>query len=317
MASTSLSPSKEKMPGILILFCLSTILGFLSDFSSVLTMDNQFQSFYACCLIFPIIRLLGIYRHSNKILFAGFYSAILFRIIEYTYAGFIYGFDKLFSVFGTDIAGYFISVAIWWSYFYFSKKAAAYFHVSRATSLSTPSIRITCPAPITENIVTTSSDVSQDSSNESLLPASSPFKSSVHFNHYTKIAIVIFALASVAFGALFIHQYLLYANSLAQIQSLSSENQSLTSENKKLRESITVLQNENASLQSSQNDSFVTSMQFYYLKNQIRFILDDGTRAYHTYDCPIYQNYSGAFWIHNPEYCESLGYYPCPVCSNQ
>ena len=78
-----------------------------------------------------------------------------------------------------------------------------------------------------------------------------------------------------------------------------------------MQDDITALESENDSLQAAQSDLYVNSMQFYSLTNQIRFILDDGTKVYHTYDCPIYQNYSGSFWIHNPEYCEYLDYSPC------
>ena len=51
MANESLN-NNEKLPGILILFCISTVLGFLYNLASVLTMNNQFQWFYACYLIF-------------------------------------------------------------------------------------------------------------------------------------------------------------------------------------------------------------------------------------------------------------------------
>lgn len=318
MANESLN-NNEKLPGILILFCISTVLGFLYNLDSVLTMNNQFQWFYACYLIFPIIELFGIYKHSNKILLCGFYGTVLFRMIEYSYAGYAYGFDNLFSTFGTNIAGYLTSIAIWWSYFYFSKKSAVYFRVDRTTSLkgffprpvsSTPSSTL-----ISKSAISTAPTDSKNLSDALTSSASLPASASVRPNHHFKIVIFILLLTSAVFIALNLYQYSLYQSSLSKIQSLSTENQSLSDENKKLQEDITALESENDSLQAAQSDLYVNSMQFYYLTNQIRFILDDGTKVYHTYDCPIYQNYSGSFWIHNPEYCEYLGYSPCSVCS--
>ena len=161
-------------------------------------MNNQFQWFYACYLIFPIIELFGIYKHSNKILLCGFYGTVLFRMIEYSYAGYAYGFDNLFSTFGTNIAGYLTSIAIWWSYFFFSKKSAVYFRVDRTTSLkgffprpvsSTPSSTL-----ISKSAISTAPTDSKNLSDALTSSASLPASASVRPNHHFKIVILFFYL---------------------------------------------------------------------------------------------------------------------------
>lgn len=50
----------------------------------------------------------------------------------------------------------------------------------------------------------------------------------------------------------------------------------------------------------------------FFLNNAIGFIAD-GNGYYHNFNCEIYQN-ADVFWAHNIEYCEFLGYEPCPEC---
>ena len=320
---SSSTPREEKIPGILLLFCISTGLGFLYNLSSVLVTSNQFQLFYACYLIFPIVELVGVYKRFDKVLFSGFLGAIALHTIEYAYAGYAYGFDKLFSLFGTNIAGYFISVAIWWSYFCFSKKFASYFNIHKTTSSKcasaqpasspSPSVSISDgPTPLLSAVSPCSSDKPAPLSNT---VADAPSRSNHPKRSIHAIAIILTVIFLAVTAAGF-YQFILYQDSLSQIQSLLAENQSLTTENRRLQREVLDLQCENYSLQSAKNDYFVDAMLFSYLKNQIRFVLDDGTKLYHTYDCPIYQDYSGVRWIHNPEYCDYLGYSPCPLCSN-
>lgn len=49
-----------------------------------------------------------------------------------------------------------------------------------------------------------------------------------------------------------------------------------------------------------------------FYRNYAVIVFDDGTRKYHTYDCPDFGDQS--FWIYNIEAAESKGYYACPKC---
>lgn len=326
MESSVVQNAKPKMPIILILFCISTTLGFLYNLSTVLALNSSYQIFYAVYLIFPVFELIGVLKRSNRFLFIGFYCMLLFRIIEYSYAGFMYGFDRLFSTFGTNIVGYCLSFIIWWCYFYFSKKTAAYFSVSRTTSLrksfkpisqstfSESCAALDVPLDNSKNSTSISSLATQDSSNKVLSQPQTNIFSFLSPLHLT--IVIVLAFVFVFLIIICLREHSLYQESIVQAQALSEKNLSLAAENETLITEISKLQEENRELQSSQDDSFVISMQFNYLKSQIRFILDAGTSLYHTYDCPIYQNYAGSYWIHNPEYCKSLGYHPCPICSN-
>lgn len=44
------------------------------------------------------------------------------------------------------------------------------------------------------------------------------------------------------------------------------------------------------------------------------FVLDDGTRKYHKYDCDIFQKYAGDLWVYIDNGAENNGYYACPEC---
>lgn len=49
-----------------------------------------------------------------------------------------------------------------------------------------------------------------------------------------------------------------------------------------------------------------------FLYNSIGFIVD-GSSYYHEYNCPVFQA-ADEYWAHNIEYCQSLGFTPCPIC---
>lgn len=49
-----------------------------------------------------------------------------------------------------------------------------------------------------------------------------------------------------------------------------------------------------------------------FLYNSIGFIVD-GSSYYHEYNCPVFQS-ADEYWAHNIEYCQSLGFNPCPIC---
>lgn len=55
-----------------------------------------------------------------------------------------------------------------------------------------------------------------------------------------------------------------------------------------------------------------TSPAAYTLRTSIGFIVE-GSGYYHKYDCNLYQE-ADTYWAHNIEYCEYLGYPPCPRC---
>lgn len=76
----------------------------------------------------------------------------------------------------------------------------------------------------------------------------------------------------------------------------------LMSENNELKE-------KNARILKSVNEIFP---EYSFYVRTIGLIVD-GSKYYHSYYCETYKN-SDEFWAHNIEYCEYLGYSPCPVC---
>lgn len=86
------------------------------------------------------------------------------------------------------------------------------------------------------------------------------------------------------------------------VSNLQDVRSDLMSENNELKE-------KNTRLLKSANEIFP---EYFFYVSHIGLIVD-GSKYYHSYDCEIYKN-SDEFWAHNVEYCEYLGYSPCPVC---
>lgn len=68
-------------------------------------------------------------------------------------------------------------------------------------------------------------------------------------------------------------------------------------------------------LAATQNYADVNADAEYILSEYVRFVYSDN--YYHTYNCTKYPfKYSNdTFWAHNLEYCQYLGFKPCPYCS--
>ena len=49
-----------------------------------------------------------------------------------------------------------------------------------------------------------------------------------------------------------------------------------------------------------------------FMRDEVVFLQDDGTKRYHKYDCPLFmrENYR----TYTPQQAKSMGYEPCPVC---
>jgi len=50
-----------------------------------------------------------------------------------------------------------------------------------------------------------------------------------------------------------------------------------------------------------------------FFRKHIAFIVDNGSRVYHTYDCRIFQN-ADSYWAYNVAAAEGDGYSPCAEC---
>ncbi len=86
------------------------------------------------------------------------------------------------------------------------------------------------------------------------------------------------------------------------VSDLQDVRSDLMSENNELKE-------KNTRLLKSVNDIFP---EYSFYVRTIGLIVE-GSKYYHSYYCETYKN-SDEFWAHNIEYCEYLGYSPCPVC---
>lgn len=75
---------------------------------------------------------------------------------------------------------------------------------------------------------------------------------------------------------------------------------------KKVKDSLKVANEQNAFYREFLDDSV-------FLQVRIGFIVEDGTRKYHSYGSACIENYD-TFWAHNVEYCEYLGYEACKTC---
>ena len=108
------------------------------------------------------------------------------------------------------------------------------------------------------------------------------------------------------------YQFLITQNNRSEISKSLQEISALQEKVDSKKRTISSQENKYKELQEEYSE---TSYSLFILKHHAFYILDDGTKYYHFYDCPLVKAYSGEFWIHNSEYCQYLGYVPCPYCS--
>ena len=104
--------ANAKIPGFTLLYCCTVILGGITTISTILSMSGNYIFFYLFFLIPPILQFIAFFSRNNRLLLVGFYGAVCLHIIEYVSGGLLYGFDRLFSAFGSNIiyCGYYLVV---------------------------------------------------------------------------------------------------------------------------------------------------------------------------------------------------------------
>ena len=116
----------------------------------------------------------------------------------------------------------------------------------------------------------------------------------------------------------------------AEIEDLEIRNQDLEEENARQEETITQMTEEAETLNEDfeelqkdydelkedyeelekTNSSYKEEINF--IDRYVVFVEDDGSRYYHTYDCPNFTRSN--FWVYNRSLAKSSGYTACPVC---
>lgn len=103
------------------------------------------------------------------------------------------------------------------------------------------------------------------------------------------------------------------------LDSLSSDYDSLSSAYKNLHDTHDIMQEkylqlrvDYLKLEMEHNDIADIILESNFLNENIGFIVDESD-YYHNFQCDEIKN-AARYWAHNIEFCESLGYTPCPNC---
>ena len=102
------------------------------------------------------------------------------------------------------------------------------------------------------------------------------------------------------------------AETEAEMQQLALRNIALIKSAENARADQTAAEEKVAELEEELTDAIFDGMDYYFALKQIGFIYQ-GYKNYHFYGCELTEN-ATHFHAHNINYCESLGYDPCPVC---
>ena len=100
-----------------------------------------------------------------------------------------------------------------------------------------------------------------------------------------------------------------------QVLRLEEEMDQLKYEAGVLRKDLADVNATNSYLQQKAEDAIKTSSEWldaYFAIKRIGYIYD-GYKNYHQLGCSLIGKYE-KYWAHNIEYCEYLGYDPCPNC---
>lgn len=97
-----------------------------------------------------------------------------------------------------------------------------------------------------------------------------------------------------------------------EIDSLKHEKLMLNREIAEKDQKIQKMQDEIDDNNLMMDDFFTYVDESAFLRSSIGFIVN-GSSYYHSYECDVFQR-ADEYWAHNIEYCEFLGYGPCPIC---
>ena len=109
---------------------------------------------------------------------------------------------------------------------------------------------------------------------------------------------------------------LMWANTAGKISELEKENIQLEEDYSSLNIRYTRMKDNRDKLQDQIGETAdrITEISIHsnFLMDSIGFVVE-GSNYYHTFECDTFQS-ADIYWAHNIEYCEYLGYSPCPVC---
>lgn len=125
----------------------------------------------------------------------------------------------------------------------------------------------------------------------------------------TVLALVILLALSLFFG-LWCWRMQTQANQI--LATLRVDAQQLLNEKKQLETELVQTKTALEEKQDEMEQMFNTLYPAYAAVENIRYVGKD-TNIYHRHDCPLFRQYD-TYTAHNSEYCELLGYLPCPTC---
>lgn len=116
---------------------------------------------------------------------------------------------------------------------------------------------------------------------------------------------------------------LMWANTAGRISELEKENSQLEKNYSSLNGKYSRMKDNRDTLQERVDEledqigpmaDRITEISSHsnFLMNYIGFVVE-GSSYYHTFECSTFQS-ADTYWAHNIEYCEYLGYSPCPAC---
>lgn len=103
-----------------------------------------------------------------------------------------------------------------------------------------------------------------------------------------------------------------------EISKLEEANKKLVTENIDLQKGNRDLNQEIEEMRRNSDElwdeNYDLSIENNFYETYACIVLDDGTKQYHVYSCPLIGEEEFSFWIYNVNAAENMGYYACPKC---
>lgn len=100
-----------------------------------------------------------------------------------------------------------------------------------------------------------------------------------------------------------------------ELDRLEEENQQLLEMVEALETQIDELNETKKTLEAALEAAAADRAKAEFLDTYVVFVEDNGSKIYHTYDCPDFSKAN--FWAYNRKLAEDKGYTPCPVCGGR
>ena len=131
--------------------------------------------------------------------------------------------------------------------------------------------------------------------------------------HWSKPLLAVYLLLLVVAVVTAVRSVQAYESTKLLTEDMKAQMGHVLTQKQQIETELQQVTNELERTKAQFEESFNILYPAYVAVNNVRFVAKN-EEVYHRYECTTFQSEDGLYTAHNTEYCELLGYVPCPAC---